>query len=556
MLMAALSTAAPPASGIITAKSGDWAATFDSGRAWSLHHLDFQGETVAHEKGAQCASVDSGVPGADGKAGWVGGTNNIGGKEIAESLEILVDDQAVEFENKKVYEGAKVTVRRQTTLLNLKQLNEVTVTKDGLANHVRLEAVEDQPIKGFYGAMFNWQKSFDKWAGFNQGKLSQGDLAGSVTPGRGASWIAVFDSSKKRGLVTRLDQPLVVGGQPALLLISCAAGYQKQILDIKGGASVAKGTVIEFTLITGGVTAEPDQWVEAVAKLAGTDLKQAVALAPTEAGPVGMIVAKTRDWTVAFDAERAWTIHHTEFRGRQASHSQGFHGAVINTGITAAGEPGVGWIGTGHTEGGREQVKEVKLELDGQPVALEAGKTYAGRTFKLVKDSQMGQLKHHAELTVADDRITEHHQFEASDDQKIATMYAFMHCWEPRFTRYAAELADGTMVAAEFETGPGNDAKGGKQQLCKDAKWSAIFDEATGTGMVTAYPEVYPAQSKGSGTHYWDLQRYHKQYLNIHGAGTIPKGWKLDCTLVLQGFEAKPDTWVETAGKLARAAFN
>ncbi len=265
-----------------------------------------------------------------------------------------------------------------------------------------------------------------------------------------------------------------------------------------------------------------------------------LAAVPTE----GVVTAATRDWVVPFDGTRCWTIRQLSYRDRLVSHANGFHGTVIATGRPVKPGTQASFIGTGHDEGGREQVETVTIEHGGETAEPVPGRRYEGAPFVLRKQSRLAALRHQAEISILDDRLVEHHRYEAIEDQPVALLYAFMHCWQPTFGRFAAQLPDGQRLTGSF-------ASRGGHQVDRDVQWSAIYDDAARVGVLTCYPEVYRAQWHGAGTFYWDLDRYHKQYLHLLGKGVITKGTRYDLTVVVRAFTAPPEQWVETAAALA-----
>ncbi|NUP99226.1 MAG: hypothetical protein HUU35_05145 [Armatimonadetes bacterium] len=262
----------------------------------------------------------------------------------------------------------------------------------------------------------------------------------------------------------------------------------------------------------------------------------------------GQIVVVSGDWSITFDAARAWTIHHIDWRGRTLSHGRGFHGLVYQTGTPVKPGATVSFVGTGHDEGGREQVESLVLTVDGQEQPPEIDRTYRAQCFVLRKRSLLANLRHEAEITVEPAKVTERHQLEALQDQPVNTLYAFMHCWETSFNRWLAKLPDGALTEGEFTA-----AKDFKVRA--DVAWSSLFDETAGVGVVTGYPEVYRTMFNAPGTVYWDQPVYHKQYLWVAGKGTLTKGTKLDWTLGLNAFAATADTWRAAAAAQAEQLF-
>lgn len=529
----------PPAAGQVTLASRDWTLVLDGARAWALHHVDYQGTLVAHDQGCQSPCLDAG-------GGWIGGPLHDGGYEQCLELTFEVDGETCPFEVGRTYQGATVTARRVSMLDQLKATQTIVVTDDRVTFRSELEATRTQPVSQLYGFLLNWSPRFDRWAALKQ---SGAQVDGAFTNSKSrfvtatTAWSGLYDTAAKQGFVTwsttRPDYQPGAGGtsywdQP---------NYHKQILSLMGKGELAAGATLQSEVLLAGFSAEPDAWIAQAAALAGVTADPAAAALP------GTLTVTTRDWTVTFDGTRAWTIQKTAYRGLSASHENGFHGAVINTGVPAKEGTTSGWIGTGHTEGGQEQVAQVSFEADGQPYDLKDGELVKASIFVLQKDSTIGALRHRATITVSDDRIVEHHSFEATAAQPVVTMYAFMHCWEPTFDQWLAQAIDGDdLLSGTFDNANDN-------EVAQDVAWSAIYDSGRQLGIVTAYPAAYRAHDGGQGTFYWDRSNYHKQYLNVWGKGTISAGTKLDYTLSLQGFQAAPGDWRTKAAALAASAF-
>src|SRR4051812_4722784 len=88
-----------------------------------------------------------------------------------------------------------------------------------------------------------------------------------------------------------------------------------------------------------------------------------VCAADSKPGPPAVVAIETREMKVEFAGDRAWTIYRISYKGETEADKVGFYGTVF------AAEGGK-WIGTGHNEGGLEQVQEVTLTVDGKPCEL------------------------------------------------------------------------------------------------------------------------------------------------------------------------------------------
>jgi hypothetical protein len=252
-------------------------------------------------------------------------------------------------------------------------------------------------------------------------------------------------------------------------------------------------------------------------------------------GPPHIVTIETRDLKVEFAGDRAWTIHRIFFKGELVADKNGFYGTVFSA-------EGGKWIGTGHNEGGIEQVKIVTLTVDGQPCDLADKAVYRGRRAEIHKRSMMGPLALEAAYIVTDDCILEHHRYEVTADVKIGILYAFMHAWLPRTTEWIAEKADGSFVEGKFDNS-------GDFKLKDDAKWTALYDPVNRRAMLAWYPKPLVGQNIKTG--YWDKTVYHKLYNQIYSHAAVARGAKFEAEVIVRGVKADAASWKRAAKSLA-----
>jgi hypothetical protein len=190
----------------------------------------------------------------------------------------------------------------------------------------------------------------------------------------------------------------------------------------------------------------------------------ALVLAPTivfaagdKPGPAAYVTVETRDLTIEFAGDRAWTISSITHKGAAITGRTGFYGTVFSP-------VGGKWIGTGHNEGGIEKVESAALTVDGQPRALEDHATYRGHRAELRKQSVLGPIKLEAVYTVTDDRVSELHRYEATEEVKIGVLYGFMHPFLPSTTEWMAEKTDGALIEGAFD-GQGGASRVGRCEM-------------------------------------------------------------------------------------------
>ncbi len=200
------------------------------------------------------------------------------------------------------------------------------------------------------------------------------------------------------------------------------------------------------------------------------------------------------------------------YKGTMVAGPTGHYGTVL---IPAGGK----WIGTGHTDGGREVVHALTMTVDGTETPVEVGATITGHEIVLTKTSTIYKFAATHTITISDDEIVERAQLRATEAHDLTRMYLFMHCWEPTTTTYLAELADGEL-------------------------WASQYMPESSFGLLQYMPEV--ATGPGSATKIWDQPRYHKCYIQTNLARSLAEGEELDYTLVLKVVEGEDGSWTAT----------
>lgn len=252
-------------------------------------------------------------------------------------------------------------------------------------------------------------------------------------------------------------------------------------------------------------------------------------------GPAAYVTVETRDMTIEFAGDRAWTISRILHKGAVITERTGFYGTVFSP-------VGGKWIGTGHNEGGVEKVEAAVLTVDGKTCEMKDKAVYRGQHAELRKQSMMGSIKLEAIYTVMEDRVIERHRYETTAEVKIGILYAFMHPFLPTTTEWIAEKADGTAVEGTF------DSKGG-HALRTDVKWTAIHDPKSNRATLVWYPK--PLIGQGLKTFYWDKTVYHKLYNQLYSNAPLTTGTKFDAAVILRCFETDTATWKDKTRALA-----
>ena len=255
-----------------------------------------------------------------------------------------------------------------------------------------------------------------------------------------------------------------------------------------------------------------------------------------EGWPTG-ITAGMDDLEVRFESRSFWTLYRIDYKGtrlcldRFGSH----YGSVANF-------PGVGFIGSGHTENENERVLELKLFVDGKAVRKPEPTTRC-REIRLVKTSRIRDLVLNTEIRVRDNRIIEEVRLKADRPTPVNLIYHFMHPWTPTATEYCAELLDGTLVEGVFNGDR-------SQKIDKATRWSAVYDGPSGKGAVTCV--INAPRDDDWRTRYWDVpDRYRKHYLVTFQNETVPADREFHYQVVTMPFEASQEQWKVEAARLA-----
>jgi len=251
------------------------------------------------------------------------------------------------------------------------------------------------------------------------------------------------------------------------------------------------------------------------------------------------ITARVGTLSVRFESRSFWTLYRIDHEGvRLCLDKWGSHYGSV------AKFPGVGFIGSGHTENEDEVLESLAFYVDGAAVPVPSDVPSA-RSVQLEKHSRLRTLNLHSTVTVHPDRIYESVSVTASEDTPLELMYHFMHPWDPAMTHYIGMGQDGVLRRGIFD----NDKK---QELDVPTSWSAVYNETQKRGALTV---VLKAPRKGWRTRYWDVPgRYRKHYFTTFLNETFLAGSKAEYHIVTVPFRADVNVWEEEAYRLVDTA--
>ena len=249
------------------------------------------------------------------------------------------------------------------------------------------------------------------------------------------------------------------------------------------------------------------------------------------------ITADVGELQVRFESRSFWTLYRVDYLGvrigldRWGSH----YGTTINF-------PGVGFIGSGHTENEKEQLLDVQLWIDGAAVSKPPTAVRC-REIRLHKRSQIRTFTLSTDVRVADGRIWEEVRLRASQPTPVSMIYHFMHPWTQTGTEFCGAGSDGAAIAGVFSGDK-------KQKVDRATRWSAVYDGPSGKG---ALVYVLAADSDFR-TRYWDVpDRYRKHYFVTFLGATVPAEREFCYRIVCAPFAAPAASWREKAAQVADA---
>ncbi|MFA9478759.1 hypothetical protein ACERK3_10670 [Phycisphaerales bacterium AB-hyl4] len=250
------------------------------------------------------------------------------------------------------------------------------------------------------------------------------------------------------------------------------------------------------------------------------------------------------EYEARFAKASAWTLAAVSYRGEELLNETGAYQSVLNVEVEKTGDERPDpWIGTGH---GKEVVVSLSLEVDGEPYALSEHETgpweRSGRSFTLVKESDLGPYRHTARVELNENGLSEDMHFEfQGPEMSINFMYVFMHCFGKQLEQWYVERADGQRQHGTF-------LSDNSFSLRRDIRWAAMYAPELKMGVVYAYPEAY-AGDPPDRNFFWNRPHHSKLYLRV-----MPpqgEGVSFSYRVRLSGFEASNDDWNAVAERLA-----
>lgn len=529
---ALLAAAAPD--GELTINSGDLTVLLTAEAGWTIRSIHHKGTPVTIPAGGQGAVI------SPAEGGWLGSAMNKEKPEPVTSFAVSADSQTVNVETTRTVNAEHVSISKASELGALVHEAETTVEQNRIIQRHRFTAARDTSLKTFYAFIYSFVPTATNWlARTLDGELTRGAFAGEGknVPGQPCEWLSQFDPKTGAGALVYFQT--AIAGPGAFTRFWDTKSYHKLLAQPVAGA-LKKDTIIDLTMIMEFFTATEQNWEAQAEKMAdnlrsefpptAANLPKAERIYDEGVPEAGMITLRTGDYTVSFDAARAWTIYNMTFGDKLFGLNNGFYGTVMTP-------KGGRWWGTGHTEGGKEVVHALNLTVDGREHSIEGGETLEGDEITFVKDSTIWKLKAHVEVRLSADHVFERTRLEALEDTELSLMYYFMHCYPPTTTHWLAELPDGQLTDGELTCSE-------KMEVSQDTRWVAQFEPEMPLGILSYTPKVI--RGPKSASLIWDKKHYHKYYLRQNNGLSLQKGDVLEFSVVVKAVAEETGDWAAT----------
>jgi len=527
MLAAAILGAGGP-EGQMTVESANLTATMGQANAWTIMTMECGGMPITINAGGQSAVINSEA------TGWRGGAM---GGNTEEVLSLSTDGEPCATPPTEAI-TEEVTIVKTSKLASVEHTATLEFSGGVLRQTNEFSFAEEINLSAFYPFIYSFSPEFTDWLTIPaEGDPEPGEFTsdGAHRLNTEMQAFALYNDAAGRGVVVYLQKS--PGG---VVTLWDHANYRKFWVQPTKGPMKA-GTEFDGTLLLacfeGG-----DDWQAAALARAG-ELRAGYPPQKPEPRPnmlydegvpeVGFLTVETENWLAKFEAASAWTLDEIHWKDFMVAGPTGHYGTVLIP-------EGSNFIGTGHSEGGREVVHAVSLRVDGEEQPVEVGATATGDEIELFKRSTIHKFDAEHTVTLKPTEIVEHAVLKATEAHDLKLMYLFMHCIEPATTRWVAELPDGTIEEGEF-------ASDLNMELSKDARWVAEWFPEQNLS-VLLYLTKLP-EPENSSILLWDQERYHKFYTKHNGTLSVAEGDVLDYTLVFTVVEGETGDWAATKAR-------
>lgn len=260
----------------------------------------------------------------------------------------------------------------------------------------------------------------------------------------------------------------------------------------------------------------------------------------TEVMKLPPITLESGDLSLHILPARAWTYDEIRYQGNALTNPGSHSGLVFNLG---AGK----FVGSGHTEGGREQVQSVSLTVDGKPVNYSGGGTVKGDVVELTKESNLVGTHLKSVLRLKNGVLECEHDLKVNDEIMLDQIYAFMFQWTTQTTQWMARNTKDVLREGDFSSADK------KWELLDNVQWTSIYNPVHQVAALTIFPDG-SQQGENIRHGYWNVHAsYHKQYYQPVSKRALPKDstyhWQAKLVLV----PAEEGRWKEAVQDAVKA---
>jgi hypothetical protein len=258
-----------PEDGLLTLKTAHYTVPMSAKQAWTIHHVEYDGKVIAHEKGFYGTVM---VP----KGGnWWGTGHTEGGKEIVHAIRLLVDGKEQPLKMGETVMGHSLKVIKESTIWKLRCHAEVEVTDNLIFERTQLEPTEDIELKLLYLFMHCFVPTTTKWAA----ELPDGSFTEGLLPGDGGfeinkdtRWVAQYEPAMGYGIVCYTPRVVTGPGSHSMIWDLDTTRYHKYYIQANSAREMKAGEKFDYSLILQVATGEQGDW--AATKQAVAALKQ------------------------------------------------------------------------------------------------------------------------------------------------------------------------------------------------------------------------------------------------------------------------------------------
>lgn len=241
-----------------------------------------------------------------------------------------------------------------------------------------------------------------------------------------------------------------------------------------------------------------------------------------ESGPYKVVLSEKEHFSIA----QVW------FGGYEIGTRTGYYGTIL------APDPNK-FIGSGHTEGGAEQLQSLSVEADGKQIEERNG-VFSGNLIKFTKITRLGNLLVTIDTVITPEEIRIDKKWVAEAEQKIHSFYIFQYCWNAKTDSWIV----GYDEPDKFKTGTFADNEKFILSSEADVLWCAVYSTADKKGVMTFFNKYFANQGVCL---LWDRQYYHKFYFWPKYPAVVPRGYQSpEYSIIIKGLGESSD-WMKEA---------